>query len=136
MSRIKLDPRLAADTHVLGSLPGADVLLHRNAGVAWCIVVPDTERTELVDLDPALQVAVQASIQQVAAFLRREFVVDKLNIAAIGNIVSQLHVHVIGRRRDDYCWPGVVWGTAGDTVYSEAQVAALRAAFNIFANNL
>ncbi len=64
---------------------------------------------------------------RVGSFVRAEFPVDKLNIAAIGNVVRQLHVHVVGRHAGDYCWPGVVWGTEPPARYTDAQVEGIRA---------
>ena len=58
--------------------------------------------------------------------LKQNFSVDKLNVATIGNIVSQMHVHIVGRRVGDYCWPGVVWGAEGKQNYDQTQVDAIK----------
>ena len=88
------------------------MLLHRNSSVPWFILVPDVaaELTELHELDAATRQRLDAELDLVARFTKARFDVAKLNVAAIGNIVPQLHVHIIGRRPDDPCWPGVVWG--------------------------
>ena len=72
-------------------------------------------------------------VNSVAEFVRANFKIDKLNIGAIGNVVSQLHVHVVGRRKDDYCWPGVVWGSSTEKRYTDDEVAAV---VTLVANNL
>ncbi len=120
--RFELDARLQRDCHVLGCVDDCHVLLHRNAGAPWFILTPHTTQTEMIDLQHEQQQRLLTTINQLGGFVRAHFDIDKLNIAAIGNIVSQLHVHVIGRSQQDYCWPDVVWGTQCDKVYSTGQV--------------
>jgi diadenosine tetraphosphate (Ap4A) HIT family hydrolase len=105
-----LHPQLAADCHVLGHCDGNRLLLQRNAALPWFVLVPPTEATELHDLAPPLRARLEAASDRLARFTKRHFRCDKMNIAAIGNLVPQLHLHVIGRRRDDPCWPRPVWG--------------------------
>jgi len=123
-----LDPRLAADGHLLGLLGDTRLLLLDDARFPWLILVPATEAVELCDLEPTLREQVWAQVHEVSLLVRALFPVDKLNVAAIGNVVSQLHLHVIGRRRDDPCWPGVVWGAGGREPYPAAEVARIRTA--------
>ena len=112
MPEFIVHPRLLADCHQLGCLALCRVLLNRNATVPWFILVPDLgqEIVELHELDETSRQQLATELDLVARFTRARFDVAKLNIAAIGNIVQQLHVHVVGRRPDDPCWPGVVWG--------------------------
>ena len=105
-----LHPRLYADCHHLVALGLSELLLHRNASVPWLLLVPRVEQTELCDLTHAQRAALDAEIDAACALLRHEFSVTKLNVAAIGNLVPQLHVHVVGRREGDACWPDPVWG--------------------------
>lgn len=132
-TEVTLDPTLARDCHLLGELQGSLLLLMDNALLPWFIVVPRTQEVELCDLDPAVADPLQGAVRDLAAWVREHWQVDKLNIAAIGNVVRQLHVHVVGRRQGDYCWPGVVWGRPEKQAYSREQVAqiqeAVRAAF-------
>jgi diadenosine tetraphosphate (Ap4A) HIT family hydrolase len=121
-------PRLLEDCHVLGQLELCSLLLHRNSSVPWFILVPDVaaEVIELYQLDPATRLRLDDELDRVAKFTMARFGVAKLNIAAIGNIVPQLHVHVIGRRPDDPCWPGVVWGRLpAGPAWPDATLAAL-----------
>jgi diadenosine tetraphosphate (Ap4A) HIT family hydrolase len=85
-------------------------LLHHNAEVVWFILVPHTEVTELYQLDSGLQLQVYQQINILSDYIHNHFSIDKINVASIGNVVPQLHIHVIGRRRDDVYWPDVVWG--------------------------
>ena len=123
----ELDQRLQQDCIQLGKLGFCRLLLMNNASVPWFILVPETDVIEILDLDEARRSELRAHIDTLAAFLRDNFSIDKLNIAAIGNVVSQLHVHVVGRREDDYCWPDVVWGRPSDERYGDEQVDEMRA---------
>ena len=122
----RLDERLAQDCFELGRLGLSRVLLMNNAGVPWFILVPETACTELHQLPESERQRLHAEIQALSEFVNSHYSPDKLNVAAIGNIVRQLHVHVVGRHEDDYCWPGVVWGTTAPKTYPQAQVDALR----------
>ncbi len=129
MGEMEIDARLRADTHFMGELQSGVLLLHRNATLPWFILVPRTTASELHEVEEPLRSRITADTDAVAAFLCEALEVDKVNVAAIGNIVSQLHVHIIGRRRDDPCWPGVVWGRLPDgPAYTEQDLGALAAA--------
>ena len=106
-----LDPRLAADTSPVASLPLCDVRLMNDARYPWLILVPrQAGLVELADLDDADQVALWRELNRAAAALRQAAPCEKLNIAALGIIVRQLHVHVVARNEGDAAWPGPVWG--------------------------
>ena len=120
-----LDSRLQEDCFVLGRLEFCQLLLMNNAALPWFILVPTTSVTEVCDLTNSEQTLLWEEVNRVAEFVRTNFQIDKLNIGAIGNVVSQLHVHVVGRREDDYCWPGVVWGSAAEELYTDEEVAAV-----------
>jgi diadenosine tetraphosphate (Ap4A) HIT family hydrolase len=126
MSGFELDQRLQNDCHPLASKDGIHYLLHANAEVHWLILVPECQQTELHQLDSILQQRLLQQINSLSRFLQSRFKPDKINIAAIGNVVSQLHVHVIGRRRDDAYWPDVVWGRSFDKTWQSQQVASIR----------
>ena len=106
-----LHPRLEADTVAVVSLPISDVRLMDNANFPWLVLVPRiVDAVEWVDLDDAARHGLLDESSRCAAALRALGGVEKLNIGAIGNVVAQLHVHVVARRRDDACWPAPVWG--------------------------
>ena len=121
-----LDPRLAHDTHRLGALPLSELLLMDNALLPWLILVPRVAETEIYRLPLAQRRQLDDEAAAVADFVAGTFAIDKLNVAALGNVVAQLHLHVVGRRRDDHAWPGVVWGRPERTAYAAGQVAAIR----------
>ena len=110
MTIFALHPTLAADCHVLGQWPGLRLLLHKDAQVRWFILVPETEVTEWHDLPSGARDRLLTASAALGAMLKAEDGCDKVNVAAIGNLVPQFHFHVIGRWRTDPYWPGVVWG--------------------------
>lgn len=106
-----LDPRLAADTLAVGELTLSRVLLMNDARFLWVILAPRREGvSELCELDRVDRAVLVEEIVAVSEALRAMPGVDKINVGALGNIVSQLHVHVVGRRVNDEAWPGPVWG--------------------------
>ncbi|HEC20237.1 MAG TPA: HIT domain-containing protein [Gammaproteobacteria bacterium] len=126
MTSPALDPRLAADSHILGQMDDSLLLLAKNALFPWFILVPDTPEIEYHKLGPEHQQRTQQHINAIARFIETRFAPDKINIASIGNVVSQLHIHIIGRRHDDTCWPGVVWGTSQRRDYAPQEVTTIR----------
>jgi diadenosine tetraphosphate (Ap4A) HIT family hydrolase len=106
-----LDPRLDADTLLLGHLPLSRVLLMNDARYPWLILVPERpDLAELIDLSEADQAQLMREIASASSALRSLFNPDKLNVGALGNRVRQLHVHVLARFVSDVAWPGPVWG--------------------------
>ncbi len=98
MSDFDIPPRLRADCHSLGRYALCHLLLHRNAAVPWFILVPETDLPDLLDLPPAERDAAVAESAAVAAFVKDTLGWPKVNFGAIGNLVPQLHLHVVGRR--------------------------------------
>jgi diadenosine tetraphosphate (Ap4A) HIT family hydrolase len=126
-----LHPQLAQDTVAVGDLALTRVLLANDANYPWLILVPRKPGlVELIDLEENEQVQLMAEIAAAARALKDNTACDKLNVAALGNQVPQLHVHVIARRRDDAAWPKPVWGAAAPSIYDprarESCIAAIR----------
>ena len=106
-----LHPQLAADTFEIGRLELSRVLLMNDARFPWLILVPErSDLTELLDLRPGELHRLSDEIRRASLGLRELFRPDKLNVAALGNMVPQLHVHVIARFENDPAWPAPVWG--------------------------
>jgi diadenosine tetraphosphate (Ap4A) HIT family hydrolase len=121
-----LHPQLAQDTSLVGDLPLSQVRLMHDANYPWLLLVPRRPRaSEIVDLGDADQVVLTREVAQASRALKAVALCDKLNIAAIGNIVPQLHVHIVARRRDDPAWPRPVWGVAPPRAYEPAALTAL-----------
>ena len=112
MTAFALDPRLAADTVDLAILPLCQVRLMDDRRFPWLVLVPARAgAVEIIDLDVGDRARLIEEIAQASAALRAVFGPDKLNVGALGNVVAQLHVHVIARTIGDDAWPGPVWGT-------------------------
>jgi len=108
---VMLDPRLLNDCEVLGKFKLCHVLLMRDANYPWCVLVPDREcLTEVFDLSEEDQQQLNIESNALLAFMKKEFNADKMNVAALGNVVSQLHIHHIVRYKTDIAWPAPVWG--------------------------
>jgi diadenosine tetraphosphate (Ap4A) HIT family hydrolase len=106
-----LHPQLERDTINIGDLPLCRVLVIQDANYPWLLLVPRrNEVVEVLDLDEVEQAQLMTETTRVARALREVTQCDKLNIAALGNVVPQLHVHVIARRKTDGAWPRPVWG--------------------------
>lgn len=122
-----LDSRLQQDTLPIGDFPLCRLLLMNDVNYPWFILVPRREEvSELFQLDMADQQALWLETTRLAETLKDVFVADKMNVATLGNVVSQLHMHVIVRRREDAAWPAPVWGKHPAKAYSAEQVAAVR----------
>jgi diadenosine tetraphosphate (Ap4A) HIT family hydrolase len=108
-----LHSQLKKDTIDIGDLPLCRVLVIKDANFPWLLLVPRRhEVIEIIDLDEVEQAQLMTEISRVARALKEVTACDKLNIAALGNVVPQLHVHVIARRTSDAAWPRPVWGVA------------------------
>lgn len=107
----KLDPKLEEDTWFVCGLHLCSVRLHKNATWPWLVLVPRREgMSDIIDLSEADQGELMREVNKVAQVLRRMTTPDKLNIASIGNITKQLHVHIVARRVGDAGWPAPIWG--------------------------
>ena len=133
----KLDPRLANDCIQLGYLSGQHsenksaiatslLLLMNNAVIPWFVIVPmDVTVIDIDELDEKHQQKILNEVNVLSAFLKKHYSVDKINFASIGNIVKQMHFHLVARNKNDPAWPGVVWGTTAKIKYNQQQVEVI-----------
>lgn len=131
MSHFQLDPRLANDCIQLGALSDVELLLMNNTLYPWLILVPHSSHTEFYELAADEQAIILTSINRLSVFIKQYFSSEKLNIATIGNIVSQLHIHIVGRCQSDPAWPGTVWGNPDREAYTSAAIADIHAALAV-----
>lgn len=129
-----LDKRLTEDTAPVCALTLCDVLLMKDGSMPWLILVPRRAGIkEVYELDPGDRLMLMEEAAQASMVIKTIYGPDKINIGSLGNIVSQLHLHVIGRRRTDRAWPGPVWGAGAGAPYSEdglkTELERLRKAF-------
>lgn len=123
-----LHPTLARDTVEVARLPLCRVLLMKDRRFPWLILVPERDSMRDIDeLSPADRALLIEEIATASGALRQLFQPDKLNVGALGNIVPQLHVHVIARFGTDAAWPGPVWGSGAAEPYAESDLEETRA---------
>lgn len=115
-----IDPRLIADCFFIEELELSTLLLMNDANYPWLILVPRLKNIyDLTDLDYIKQRVLLEEINLCGEFLKKNFIVDKLNIASLGNVVKQLHIHIIARKIDDVAYPKPVWGVVKAKKYTE-----------------
>jgi len=123
---ITLDPRLLNDCEVLGKFKLCHVLLMRDANYPWCVLVPDRENiVEIFDLSNEDQQQLNLESNSLLEFLKNEFSADKMNVAALGNVVPQLHIHHIARYVTDIAWPSPVWGAVPAKAYNDTELSEI-----------
>ena len=132
----KLDSRIATTCFELGKWPLSQVVLKNNANYPWLILIPRIENIQEIDqLPKASRYQLMDEISQLSNIVRAYFKPDKINIGSLGNMVSQLHVHVIGRYTQDNQWPYGVWQQSEvekpyDEETLQVLIKELRAAIN------
>ncbi len=118
----ELHPRLAADTFTLGRFPLCRILLMNDARYPWCILVPERGGiTEIHQLPQEEQSYLIHESSYLSVRMSELFSAYKMNVAALGNVVPQLHVHHVVRYEGDAAWPGPVWGVGETVPYTEAE---------------
>jgi len=132
MDNFQLDSRLESDCIRLGFLIDQQsiaslLLLMNNAELPWFVIVPMTVKViDIDELTEAQQLQMFKEANALSAFLKRHFKVDKINFASIGNIVNQMHFHLVARNKQDIAWPGVVWGTPTTKQYTDDEIKKLK----------
>ncbi|MCQ3031307.1 HIT domain-containing protein [Pseudomonas syringae] len=122
-----LDSRLQEDTLLIGDFPLCRLLLSNDSNYPWFILVPRRpDITEVFQLDARDQLQLWQETTLLSEQLKVLFNADKLNVAALGNVVSQLHMHVIVRRRSDIAWPAPVWGKHPATPYTAQEFSLIK----------
>ena len=121
-----LDPLIERDTVPVGDMPLCRVLLIKDANYPWLLLVPRRDKAvEITDLDMIEQAQLTTEIAHASRTLKALTSCDKINVAALGNVVAQLHVHVIARSRSDAAWPRPVWNAAPPREYDKAKLDRL-----------
>jgi diadenosine tetraphosphate (Ap4A) HIT family hydrolase len=116
----ELDPRIASDMLPIGDLTLSRLLLKNDARYPWLVLVPRRKGlVEIIDLDRPARALLMDEIALASEALRTLPRFDKINVGALGNIIRQLHVHVIARRVGDPAWPGPVWGAGMGSRYGQ-----------------
>lgn len=120
----QLDPRLAADSVLLGSQEGIELRLFNDQRYLWLLLIPQQPGlVEWLELQPLQQQALAQCLRTVSTLLKRLQPQGKLNIGTLGNVVQQFHLHVLMRHPGDPAWPGPVWGHSPREPYQPAALA-------------
>ena len=128
----EIDSQLAQTSYPLVSLNVSDLRLVDDQRWPWLLIIPRVPHAvELIDLSPDLRSIVWLEIDHVARVMRDQLSPYKLNIAALGNQVRQLHIHCIARFVDDEAWPNPIWGVGQSVPYDSEQLAARLNSFKI-----
>jgi diadenosine tetraphosphate (Ap4A) HIT family hydrolase len=126
--KFTLDPRLASDTFEIADLGLSRALLMNDARYPWVILMPRRQGVvEITDLTSADRATLTEEIAHACAIVRALPDVEKVNVGALGNIVRQLHIHIVGRNAHDFAWPGPVWGAGSARPYQATERLALLA---------
>lgn len=122
MSEFELDGRIARDSDLVTDLALCQLRIQNDSRWPWLVMVPERAgMTEIFELLPEEQALLSAEVNKVAAALKTVTGATKINVGALGNIVRQLHVHVIARFEGDPNWPGPIWGFGQAEPYGESQ---------------
>lgn len=122
-----LDERIANNTCLVAELPLCNLYLQNESRFPWLVLVPRrNDVSELIDLNEEDQQQVMREIAIVSKLVQSMYSPDKLNVANLGNVVAQLHIHVVARFKDDAAWPEPIWGKFdAPLMYSSEDLAAL-----------
>lgn len=133
----ELHSRLQADTRLLGDLPLCRVLLAKDSQYPWLILVPRVVNLrEIHHLAPAQQQQLMQESCAVATLMEQALRPDKINVAALGNLVPQLHLHHVARFSTDKAWPGPIWGAHPSLPYDESTLQREAAGWRLKLANL
>lgn len=110
LPQFQIHHQLLTDCHYLGKLSFCHVLLNKNSTIPWFVLIPETDVTDLLELPAAQREQALDECAQISHWIKQRYNISRINFGAIGNIVPQLHLHVIGRHTKDACWPKPVWG--------------------------
>jgi diadenosine tetraphosphate (Ap4A) HIT family hydrolase len=123
---VDISPKLLEESFLLGKLSVCHILLRNDHRFPWLILVPDVlDAVDLDELACAHRYKTMEDIAHCSHVMKKVWDIEKMNIASIGNIVSQCHVHVVGRRKDDCLWPMPVWGTGERQPYDPEGLEAM-----------
>lgn len=123
----QLHPQLSNDSYVIADLPLSRLLLCNDSAFPWFILVPRVENIhDIYQLDWQQQQQLLNESSLLSELLMQEFKGDKMNVAALGNVVPQLHLHHIVRYQNDPCWPKPIWGQQALTPYTERELESIK----------
>ena len=117
----KLDERLKNDTFEVCEFLDCKILAMNNSIIPWFIIVPYTDKIEWYELDDSIQYNINKIANTLSKFIVKDFNTNKINIATLGNVVKQMHIHVMGRFINDPAWPAPFWGCNTSKEYNQKE---------------
>jgi diadenosine tetraphosphate (Ap4A) HIT family hydrolase len=115
---MEIDKRILNDTEFLTDFELCQVRLYKDGDLDWFVLIPRVEGVvDWSDLDSNEQIKLTQEIDKVCRLLKQYSKFDKINVASLGNMVPQMHIHIIARRKDDRAWPNAIWGTKSKKAY-------------------
>lgn len=127
MNRFEPDPRLIEDSYPITELPLCQLRLMDDTRFPWLLLIPRRHGvSELFELGEAQQQQLWREASRIGQAFKTLMEADKLNVATLGNVVAQLHIHLVLRRTDDDAWPGPVWGQGEPKPYNLDALATMR----------
>ncbi len=127
-----LHPTLQNDYHLVQETASFSILLNKNACVPWLICVPHTDKKNYHELNIETKNNMTVIITELSKRLEEHFKPDKINIAEIGNLVPQMHIHIIARSKTDPCWPKPIWGNLNETKnYTQPEIEFIKNKFTL-----
>lgn len=130
MSVFSVDPELEKDSYLIAELELSNLYVKNDKENPWFVLVPRKFRAfELIDLNNEEQCLLMEEVSSVSEFLKFYYKPSKINIGALGNIVRQLHIHVIARFENDRAWPRAIWGTTPEFFFDEVELENIKSNF-------
>lgn len=126
-----LDPRLVADSLFVMNLEAAQLRMLKDGENEWFLIIPSKQNcVEIIDLTESEQIVLMRNVNLISKVIKTYTKCDKLNVATLGNMVKQLHVHVIARYESDRAWPNAIWGTQSNKKFDAENVEVWKQRFN------
>jgi diadenosine tetraphosphate (Ap4A) HIT family hydrolase len=133
MQKFNIDPQLEVNSIFIADLELSKLYLKNDKENPWFVLIPKkVNASELVDLNHEEQCILMEEVTTVSDFLKRFYQPTKLNVGSLGNIVRQLHIHVIARYENDRAWPQALWGTTPSQIFEEVELENIRSNFQEF----
>ncbi len=133
MISFKVDPALEQDSFLIADMELSKLYVKNDKENPWFVLVPrKMNASELVDLTHEEQCMLMEEVSTVSEFLKKYYRPTKINIGALGNIVRQLHIHIIARYENDQAWPQALWGTTPEVFFEQVELENIKSNFQEF----
>ena len=133
MNYFKVDPALEQDSFLIADMELSKLYVKNDKDNPWFVLIPrKANASEMVDLTHEEQCMLMEEVTTVSEFLKHYYRPTKINIGALGNIVRQLHIHIIARYENDQAWPQALWGTTPEVFFEQVELENIKSNFQEF----